>query len=233
MDECPASNPKAQGYDFFFSRLSAAIAFREAVLADVERLGAVSGPCSTHYERKNYTVPNLVCITDFQTSGQWWICRPQPPPPPIFPSGFCLWTLQTLPLDFAFGLSTSGDWPVPQNTWYEMRQMDHAFSAAAFLGPASSTCTLYPARLDLTTFWNINLSKNGRWWWSRWSIGFISWSVFSASLSPCPTMSLWRAKSHHKCFFIPRTSFLQGLGFGLLYWSVSRQRDNCFTESPG
>ena len=35
-------------------------------------------------------------------------------------------------------------------------------------------------------------------------------------------------------FFFPRSFFLQSFGFGLLYWSVSRQRNDCFTgQSPG
>ena len=40
----------------------------------------------------------------------------------------------------------------------------------------------------------------------------------------CPTFSFLRS-----IFF-----FLQGLGFGLLYWAVSRQRNDCCTgQSPG
>ena len=37
-----------------------------------------------------------------------------------------------------------------------------------------------------------------------------------------------------RCIFFSRSFFLQSLGFGLLYWSVSRQRNDCFTgQSPG
>ena len=39
---------------------------------------------------------------------------------------------------------------------------------------------------------------------------------------------------HERYFFFLAPSSLQGLGFGLLYWAVSRQRRNCRTgQSPG
>ena len=51
-----------------------------------------------------------------------------------------------------------------------------------------------------------------------------------ASVENCPALE----NSHIVPFFFPRSFFLQSLGVGLLYWAVSKQRNDCCTgQAPG
>ena len=75
-------------------------------------------------------------------------------------------------------------------------------------------------------WWTVTLRKDG-------SKQLFQWTN-PGHWRPLANLSITYKNLTRMVFFFPRSFFLQSLGFGLLYWSVSRQRNDCFTgQSPG